>query len=114
MRGSLQKIARRAGQDDAARLQHVAMVRDLSARCAFCSTMKIVTPSPVDRLDQLQHAIDEERRQAHGRLVHDDDARAAHQRARHRDHLLLAAGQRAGRAGWRRSARRGNSVSMRS
>ena len=54
-------------------------------------------PCLVYGLDQFEHAVDEQRREAHGRLVHHDDARARHQGARHRDHLLLAAGKRAGR-----------------
>src|SRR5207248_1204224 len=52
---------------------------------------------PVHGLDQLQHAIDEDRREPHGRLVHADHTRPTHQRARHRDHLLLAARERASR-----------------
>jgi hypothetical protein len=37
-----------------------------------------------------------QRRQAEGGLVQQQQARAQHQRARDRQHLLLAAGQRAG------------------
>ena len=70
--------------------------RSAGRGCAFCSTMKTVTPCLLTVCDQLQHVIDEQRREAHGRLVHADHARAAHQRARHGDHLLLAARQRAG------------------
>ena len=92
----VQQIARRARQHDAAGLQHIAVVGDLEREMAFCSTMKIVTPCLLIGLDQLQHPVDVERRQAHGRLVHADAARAAHQRARHGDHLLLAARERAG------------------
>ena len=42
-----------------------------------------------------QHAIDQHRRQPGGRLVQHQQARAAHQPLRHRQHLLLAAGERA-------------------
>ena len=38
---------------------------------------------------------DDQRRQAQRRLVEQEQARAAHQRARDREHLLLAAGERA-------------------
>ena len=38
---------------------------------------------------------DDQRRQAQRRLVEQEQARAAHQRARDRQHLLLAAGERA-------------------
>jgi hypothetical protein len=52
--------------------------------------MKIDTPS------LLMVLIDEQRRKAHGRLVHDDHPRPAHQGASHGDHLLLATRERAG------------------
>ena len=50
----------------------------------------------VDRADDVEHLVDEHRRQAHRRLVHQQQLRPRHQRAADRDHLLLAARQRAG------------------
>src|ERR1700676_5386714 len=44
----------------------------------------------VDGLDQVEDLLNVERRQAHGGLVHAEEARPRHQRARHSDHLLLA------------------------
>src|SRR5216683_303758 len=45
--------------------------------------------------DDLEVLLHERRREAHRRLVHEQQARPRHQRATHGDHLLLAAGQRA-------------------
>ena len=50
----------------------------------------------VDRADDVEHLVDEDRRKAHRRLVHQQQLRPRHQRASDRDHLLLAARQRAG------------------
>jgi hypothetical protein len=47
-------------------------------------------------LDQLEGPLDQQRREAHRRLVHQQQARPAHQRAPDRQHLLLAAGEGAG------------------
>ena len=47
------------------------------------------------RADDGKHLLHEHGRQAHGRLVHDDELRCAHDRAAHGQHLLLAAGERA-------------------
>ena len=49
----------------------------------------------VDLLDDLEAALDEDGREPHGRLVHQQELRLRHQRAAHRHHLLLAAGERA-------------------
>ena len=48
-----------------------------------------------------------QRRESHAGFIQHQQARAAHQRARHRDHLLLAAGQCSGELVFLRSARRG-------
>ena len=47
------------------------------------------------RADDGEHLLHEHGRQAHGRLVHDDELRRAHNGAAHGQHLLLAAGERA-------------------
>src|SRR5215469_15678485 len=49
----------------------------------------------MDVLDDLEVLLHERGRQAHRRLVHQQQPRAGHQGPAHRDHLLLAAGQRA-------------------
>ena len=61
---------------------------------AFCSTISTATPGGVDLLDDLEVLLDERGRQAHRRLVHQQQPRPRHQRPAHRDHLLLAARQR--------------------
>src|SRR5258708_17203647 len=49
----------------------------------------------VDLADHLEDLLDDERREAERRLVEQQEARAAHQRAADRQHLLLAARERA-------------------
>src|SRR6266511_3603371 len=48
----------------------------------------------MDLLDDLEAAFDEDGRQPHRRLVHQQQLWVGHQRTTHRDHLLLAARQR--------------------
>ena len=47
-------------------------------------------------LDDVEDLLDEDRRQAHRRLVEEEDLGLGHQRAADREHLLLAARQRPG------------------
>jgi hypothetical protein len=54
-----------------------------------------VVPCCVDLDDDLEDLLDELRRQAHRRLVEEQQLRLGHQRAADGEHLLLAAGQRA-------------------
>ena len=68
----------------------------------FCSTSRIGKPVLVQPPDQREHLLDQQRRQAERRLVEDQQPRLGHQAAADREHLLLAAGQRAG--GLRRTA----------
>ena len=63
---------------------------------AFCSTSSMLTPSSlVDGAQDAENLLHHQRRQAEGRLVQQQQLRPQHQRARDREHLLLAAGQRA-------------------
>ena len=64
-------------------------------RRAFCSTITTETPAAVDLDDALEHLVLEQRREAGRRLVEEQHRRLHHQRPRHRDHLALAARQRA-------------------
>ena len=52
-------------------------------------------PCVVELLDDLEDRLDDDRRKTHRRLVEHQQRRLAHQRAAHREHLLLAAGERA-------------------
>ena len=63
---------------------------------AFCSTRKMRGAVAVELGDDAEDLLDHERREAERGLVHQQEARPRHQRARDREHLLLAAGQRAG------------------
>ena len=50
----------------------------------------------VDFPQSLKNRLDQQRRQAKARFVQQQDARVSHQRPANRQHLLLAAAQRAG------------------
>ncbi len=95
MRGSSRSSA--AGPSSTMRpvCKHIGVVRDLQREIGVLLDHEDRDALLVDRRDQFQHAVDPERRQTHRRLVHADQLRPPHQRARHRHHLLLAARQRA-------------------
>ena len=60
--------------------------------CACCSTMMADRPSSrTIRVSAAQQLLDDDRRQALGRLVEQQQLRVEHQRAGDRQHLLLAA-----------------------
>ena len=63
--------------------------------CANCSTTRIDTPSLRDVRDDLVQLLDDDRRQPHRQLVEQEQRRVGREPARHREHLLLAARQRA-------------------
>ena len=77
-------------------LQHVGAVGDRQRHVGVLLDHEDRRALAVDLLDDVEHLLDIERRQAHRRLVHADQPRPGHQRAADRHHLLLAAGQRAG------------------
>ena len=79
--------------------------------CAFCSTSRMVTPSRVDLVDGAEDLLHEQRGQAEGGLVEQQQPRPGHQRAGDGQHLLLAARERAGRL-LPRSFRRGKSSNI--
>jgi hypothetical protein len=59
-------------------------------------TMQMVAPGAVQFPQQLHHRLAVLRVEVAGRLVGEQDERVAHQGARHRDALLLAARELAG------------------
>ena len=63
----------------------------------FCSTSRMVRPSSFRRRTMRNISCTMAGREAERRLVEHDQPRLAHQAAADRQHLLLAAGQRAGR-----------------
>src|SRR5688572_5131074 len=84
------------GKRDRARLHHIAAIRDLERQTRVLLDQKDRDAErrnlAHDRED-LRHQL---RRESHRRLVEQEQLRAGHQRARDREHLLLAAGKRAG------------------
>ena len=72
--------------------------RSATARLAFCSTSRIVTPVLAQLRERLEDEVDHDRREAERRLVEQQQARPAEQRAGDRELLLLAAREPAGRA----------------
>ena len=59
----------------------------------FCSTSRIARPSAASVRKVSIRLLDDRRREALGRLVHDQQPRVEQQRAADREHLLLAAGE---------------------
>ena len=62
----------------------------------FCSTSSMVTPARFSSASVRKIVLHDERREAERGLVEEQQLRPRHQRAGERQHLLLAAGQRAG------------------
>ena len=64
-----------------------------SATFSDCSTMIIVRPAFLERADDLEHLLDDDRREPERQLVDDEHLGLVDQRHRQREHLLLAARQ---------------------
>ena len=87
----------RSLMDNAAALQHIGAVRQApSTRSRLCSTITIAT-SPRSRSNASNSSSTTAGARPFERLVQQQHAYVARQRARDRDHLLLAAGQVIGR-----------------
>src|SRR5215470_19055909 len=89
------KLRRRAAPHDLSLLEDVVLVRDARERGhVLVDDQDRLVPG----LEPLHAAPDlgaHERREPFGGLVEDEQARVRHQRATDREHLLLAAGERA-------------------
>ena len=59
--------------------------------------MSIVWPRALQLVDELEHALHDDRREPERELVDQQDLGLVHQHAREREHLLLAAGEAARR-----------------
>ena len=81
--------------DDVAVLQHVGAMGDRQRHRGVLLDHQDGGALSVDGLDDVEHLLDQHRREAHRRLVHQQQPRPRHQRAPDREHLLLAARQRA-------------------
>ena len=78
---------------DLAGLQHVGTVGDLQGHFGVLLHQQHGHAVAVDLADDLEDLLDQQRRQAHGRLVQQQHLGLAHQGTAHGQHLLLAAGQ---------------------
>src|SRR5207244_13659758 len=89
-----EQLLRRAGVDDASGVEHDHVARDAPNDAQVlldeqdCRQLR-------DALEHPRYLRDEQRRQALRRLVDEQETVAVEQRTRDRDHLLLAAGERA-------------------
>src|SRR5205085_8242390 len=90
------EIRRLSLEDDAARLEHVAAMRDGKRHVRVLFDEENGRARLVDLGDRRKDRAHEKRREPERRLVHQQHARPAHQRASDREHLLLASGERAG------------------
>src|SRR5689334_5893959 len=92
-----QELGTTPAHDDAAVLEHVAAVRE---RQRLRDILLDEDDGEAVTLVQLAHdaedILDDDRRQAEGRLVEHHEAGRAHEAAADRQHLLLAARERAG------------------
>src|ERR687898_3127201 len=88
-----QEVLGRVRQDDLARLDHVAPIGDRERHVRVLLDDEDRLPQLPDRPDDLEDLLDQDRREAHRGLVHQQDLRVGHQGPAHRDHLLLSSGE---------------------
>src|SRR5262249_31772162 len=79
-------------------LQHVGVIGDLEGLGGVLLDHQDRLTESTEALDDAEDLLEDERRQAERRLVEQDEPRLEEQRARHLQHLLLAAGEVAGPA----------------
>src|SRR5579859_3372753 len=85
----------RPGEDHAASLHQVGAVGERERHGGvLLDEQHADALLAVDRLEYPEQLLHDERRETEGRLVEQEQARPQHQRARHRQHLLLAARER--------------------
>src|SRR3954447_26587725 len=84
----------RVGERDPARLEDVAARGDVEGHQRVLLDEEDRRALLVDLHDDLEDPLDEDRRETHRWLVEEEQLRPGHERAAHRDHLLLAAGER--------------------
>src|SRR5262245_31141114 len=90
------QVARGAGQRDAARLHHVAAVGHREREVRVLLDHGHGRALAADVRDDREDGLHDRRRQAERGLVEEDQAWPRHERSRDRQHLLLAARERAG------------------
>ena len=82
-----------AGEGDFPGLQDIGAVGDLQGQVGVLLHQEDGGPLLVDALNHPEDLPHQQRGQAHGRLIQQQELRPAHQGPAHRQHLLLAAGQ---------------------
>ena len=80
---------------DLAGLQHETSIGNAQRHVGVLLDDKDGGPLAVDGLDHIENLLHQLWRKAHGRLIHAQQLRPAHQCPAHRQHLLLATGERA-------------------
>ncbi len=91
-----QQLLARAGHGDDARLHDVAAVGDRQRAAGVLLDQQHRHALGVDVAHDLEDLVHHDGREAHGGLVEQQQLGLAHERARHGEHLLLAAGHGAG------------------
>src|SRR5207302_11502475 len=91
------ELVARAGEDDAARLEHVAGLGGLQREVRVLLHHADGQALPLVQLaDNAEQLGDEHGREPERRLVEEQEPRAVDERAGEREHLLLAAAERPG------------------
>src|SRR6266571_7618193 len=93
--GVLRELVRGAFERDAPGLEHVTPVGDAERHRRVLLHQEDGRALPVDVADRREDLLDEHGRQAHARLVEQQEPRARHQGAPDCQHLLLASRERA-------------------
>ena len=93
--GIIHQLLGVAFDGDGAGLQHVGAVRDGQRHFSVLLHQQDRDALFVDFLDDLENLLDQQRGQAHRRLIHQNHLGLSHQGAAHGQHLLLTAGKRA-------------------
>src|SRR5207253_5059740 len=91
------QLSGRSLERDAAALEHVGMVGDRQREPGVLLDQEQRDAVAADRLQRLEHLLDQQGREPHRRLVEEQHARLLKQGARDGQHLLLAAGHLPGR-----------------
>src|SRR5712692_3756480 len=93
----LRQFTGSSGERHPTLFHEIEMVRDLQRQMGVLLDQENRHALAVQFGDDTEDFLDDDRSQAERRLIHQQNPRTRHQRARHRQHLLLAAGQRSGK-----------------
>src|SRR6266508_1046911 len=89
------QLPRRAAERDAPLLHQEELMGDLQRHVGVLLDEEDGGPVAIELGDDVEDLGDDQRRQAERGLVHQQEARSRHEGARDREHLLLAARERA-------------------